>query len=65
MRLLRLSQVMEITGLRKTSILEAVKENRFPRPIAILENGRATGWLESDINTWIQGRIAARDAEAA
>jgi prophage regulatory protein len=60
-RLLRLPRVLEITGLRKTQILDAVKDGRFPRPTTILAGGRAHGWPESEIAEYVQSRIAARD----
>lgn len=61
-RLLRLPQVEEATGLRRTQIFVAVKDGRFPKPVKVLESGRAVAWLESDVVAYQQARIAARDA---
>ena len=49
-RLLRLKQVLEITGLGKTKIYALIKLNQFPAPKKI---GRISAWLNSDIETWV------------
>ncbi len=50
-RLLRLTEVRSKTGLGTTTIYKYMKENRFPCRIHI--GVRMVGWLESEINTWI------------
>jgi prophage regulatory protein len=60
-RLLRRSQVEDRTGLKKTQLYQAMSEGRFPRPVPILEGGAAVGWLEDEIEAFIEARIAARD----
>ena len=32
----------------------------MPRPISL--GGRAVGWIEAEVEAWLQSRIAARDA---
>ena len=49
----------------KSQIYEAMKDGRFPRPVPILEGGKAVGWLEDEIADYIEQRIAVRDAAAA
>lgn len=56
----RLQQVQEIVGLKKTAIFRLMSENKFPRPIALTE--RARGWVRSDIEAWLNDRIAASRA---
>jgi prophage regulatory protein len=63
--LLRLPAVERITGLKKSQIFDAIERGIFPRPVRILENGRAVGWLAGEIEDFIASRIAARDAVAA
>ena len=53
--ILRLPTVKSRTGMSRSSIYNAVKEGTFPRQINL--GPRAVGWLESSIDTWIQGRI--------
>jgi hypothetical protein len=38
--------------------------NAFPRPVQVLEGGRAVAWPESEIAAYVESRIAARDAAA-
>jgi prophage regulatory protein len=59
-RILRLPQVKQITGLGKTQIYAGVATGIFPRPVPI--SVRAVGWLESELNRWVDERIAARNA---
>jgi prophage regulatory protein len=40
-----------------------IKAGQFPAPVKIGANTNA--WPENEINRWIEGRIAARDATAA
>ena len=61
-RLIRLPQIIEITGMKKASIYLWMSENRFPKPIRI--GARSVGWVESEISAWIRARIAARDEQA-
>lgn len=56
-QLLRLPQVREATGLARSTIYQLVCENRFPRPIKISE--RATAWVASEVQEWVEQRIAA------
>jgi prophage regulatory protein len=60
--LLRLPRVEAITGLKKSQIFDAIQRGVFPRPVRILESGRAVGWLETEIAAFLESRIAARDA---
>jgi prophage regulatory protein len=61
-RLLRLRVVVEITGIKKSQLFKAVKRGIFPRPVRILESGRAVGWIEDEVRAYLAGRIALRDA---
>ena len=45
----------------KTKIWRQVKSGQFPKPVKI---GDRNAWVESEIDTFIQGLIAARDSEA-
>jgi len=62
-RVLRLPAVEERTGLGRSWIYDAVATGRFPRPIAI--GKRASGWLEHEIEAWVDERVAERDAGTA
>lgn len=53
--LLRLPKVEAATGYKRSTIYKKIKDGTFPPPIALGE--RASAWLESEINDWIQSRI--------
>jgi prophage regulatory protein len=61
-RVLKMPDVIAVTGLRRTSIYNLVNSGRFPKPIKLSE--RAIGWLATEITAWQQARAAARDTEA-
>ncbi len=58
-KLLRLPQVIEITGMSKTTIYRWINKNEFPKPINL--SNASVGWLDTDINDWIQSRVKIRD----
>lgn len=55
--IIRLPQVKARTGRSRSSIYADVKARQFPAPVSI--GPRAIGWLESEIENWIAGRVAA------
>jgi len=55
-RFLRLPEVMERTGLSRSTIYVRVAAGSFPRPVAL--GGRAVGWIEAEIEEWVAERIA-------
>jgi prophage regulatory protein len=59
-RILRLAEVEVITGRPRTAIYRLMQEGTFPIPIPL--GARAVGWLEDEVKTWIERRIADRDA---
>lgn len=59
MRIIRLNEVINRTGLGKTSLYKFIKAKTFPQPIALGE--RAVGWVEAEIDQWITARINERD----
>ena len=54
--ILRLPEVTSRTGLARSTIYLRISKNTFPTPISL--GGRAVGWLESEINEWLEGCIA-------
>jgi predicted DNA-binding transcriptional regulator AlpA len=35
----------------------AVADGRFPQPIKLARNGTAVGWLESEVEAYLSGRV--------
>ena len=54
---IRLNSVKSMTGLSRSTIYEMIKSNKFPKQIPL--GIRAVGWLESEVNEWIEERVSA------
>jgi len=54
-RILRLPNVLDRTGLSRSTVYQRVSEGRFPKPVSL--GARAVGWVESDIEDWIGKQI--------
>lgn len=55
--ILRLPIVKARTGLSRSTIYLRISEGSFPRPVSL--GGRAVGWIESEINDWVDQQIDA------
>lgn len=53
--ILRLPTVKARTGLSRSSIYLRIASGTFPKPISL--GSRAVGWLESDIEQWIETQV--------
>lgn len=56
-RLLRLPQVLDKVGTKRTPWLDLVRRGDAPKPVKI---GRAVSWDETEIDAWIAAKLAAR-----
>ena len=56
-KLLRWPEVQSRVGFCKSYSYVLQKKGLFPLPIKIIKGGRATGYLESEINEFINARI--------
>jgi prophage regulatory protein len=45
----------------RSSVYRAASLGEFPKPIKLGE--KASGWLESDVDAWIDSRVAASRAQ--
>jgi prophage regulatory protein len=57
-RMLPLSQVIERTGLKKTTIYALQKTGEFPHSVPLTAN--SVRWIEAEIEAWLQRRKSAR-----
>ncbi|GAF71033.1 unnamed protein product [marine sediment metagenome] len=57
-RFLRLNQVVEKTGISRSTVYLYLNQGRFPKPVHVSE--RLVAWVESEVDAWMQERIAAR-----
>jgi prophage regulatory protein len=58
LRVLRLPQVQDCTGLRRSQIYALERAGKFPQRVSISE--RASGWLEHEVHEYIARRAALR-----
>ena len=54
-RMLRLPEVIRKTALSRSQIYRLIGFGEFPKQVPLCE--RAVGWIEEEIDLWLQGRI--------
>jgi len=59
-RLLRMPDVIDITGLPRSTIYLKVKNKQFPSQVQI--SSRSVAWIESEVHEWINEHIKKRNA---
>jgi prophage regulatory protein len=64
-RILRRPQVLAATGYQRTQLQELIDKGEFPPPFPLSDTGRAVGWLEDEVISWQQRRLAKRNAKTA
>jgi prophage regulatory protein len=62
-RIVRANELPAYTGLKSTQIDALIQRGDFPKPVKLSE--RRKGWLESELITWQQSRIATREQKRA
>ena len=54
-QILRLTDVIALTGLSRSTIYLRMVQGKFPKKINL--GSRAVGWISSEVNEWIDERI--------
>ena len=57
---IRLPEVINRIGYKRTSIYEQISEGTFPAPIKL--GPRAVAWVSEEIEEWMDARVAERNA---
>ena len=60
-RIIKRTEVSNKTGISRSQLYSLIAEGKLPKPIN-LGGGRASGWVESEIDQWIDDRISERDS---
>ncbi|PAA41056.1 AlpA family transcriptional regulator [Pseudomonas fragi] len=60
MRIIRLKEVIDSTGLARSTIYKYIGEGTFPKPVSL--GDRCVGWVASEVHGWILARIEERDS---
>ena len=56
-RIMRIPEVVEVTGLSKATIWRRVKSGDFPAPVRLGSLAtRSVGWREGEIKRWLDSR---------
>ncbi len=58
-KLLRLDVVMSSTGLSRSMIYQLSAAGQFPEKVKI--SSQCIGWVEEEVDAWIESRIAQRE----
>lgn len=61
--ILRLLAVKARTGLSRSTIYLRVSQGTFPEPVSL--GARAVGWVEAEVQEWVQRQIEASRKAAA
>jgi prophage regulatory protein len=61
-RIIRLPEICRRTGLSRASIYDEIARGNFPKLVKL--GMRTVGGVESEVDAWIEARIAARDEAA-
>ncbi|CRM62859.1 putative transcriptional regulator [Pseudomonas sp. 37 R 15] len=59
MRIIRLKDVIDFTGLGRSTVYKYISEGTFPKPVSL--GDRCVGWVEGEVHDWILARIEERD----
>ena len=55
--ILRLPSVLKRTGLSRSTVYLMMSRDEFPAPVSLGE--RAVGWIESEVDQWLEEKISA------
>ncbi|ETX11517.1 transcriptional regulator [Marinomonas ushuaiensis DSM 15871] len=58
MRVIKLKDVINTTGLSRSSIYAYMAKDEFPKPIQL--GPRAVAWVQEEVQEWLQVRLDAR-----
>ncbi|WP_319480252.1 AlpA family transcriptional regulator [uncultured Draconibacterium sp.] len=58
-KILRLPELLAKTGLSRSTMYKMVKEQTFPKPVNL--GLRCSGWLQSEVNDWLNQKITQRN----
>ena len=56
-RMLRMPEVLDKTGMSKSFVESKVRDGTFPQPVKL--GGRATAFIEEEVDQWLQQAIEA------
>lgn len=60
MRIMRLKEVIEKTGLSRSTVYNFISQGKFP--IQIVMGAWSVGWVDTEVDEWLSLRIELRDS---
>jgi prophage regulatory protein len=61
LRIIRIRDVIALTGLSRSAIYAAVKAGTFPRQVKL--SARSSGWWRGEVVLWLKDRPRSRGRE--
>ena len=55
---IRISEVIELTTLSKSTIYRLIRKNEFPKPIALRGMEKVRLFVKGEVEDWIENQIA-------
>lgn len=63
LRFLPVKEVVRRTSLSRATVYRLVQAGTFPKPVTL--TGARTAWVETEITTWMQSRLASRSPRSS
>ncbi|WP_413284191.1 AlpA family transcriptional regulator [Vibrio sp. MA40-2] len=57
-RLMRLKEVIQVTGISRSSLYKYLNEGQFPPPVSL--GARSIAWVDHEIQAWITTKMNHR-----
>ena len=57
LKIYRMRQVCDVTGLKPSTIYKLVRDGTFPKPIHL--TARSTGWPSHHVHDWLTQKLEA------
>ncbi len=54
-KMLRIKEVAEVTGLKPSTIYKLIRQNSFPKGVNL--TSRSTGWPSYLVNQWLKNKL--------
>jgi prophage regulatory protein len=64
-QVIRHAQVCNKLQISSAKLFDMVARGQFPKPFTLVPGGRAVGWLEADVDSYVLARKEASTLEAA
>ena len=64
-RLIRIREVMDLTGLSRSYIYALAADGRFVKSISLVPGGTSRAWVFTEVQDWLDQRIAEREQETS